>query len=200
MKRLMVLACAVLLLVVVFAVFAADEDPAITSFKGTTLEMIGKVSNAGVPREQKLVLSEQYLKTNADFEHMGKFVLGRHFNSLSPENQKAFVQAFTDFFIATWDPRFAPLAGQTCMFTKTSLSSSTVTLESTMEGNGKPPMKLSWQIKKTGEKMKLMDLVINNSSLLVSFRQEFASIVISNGGSVPPLIKLLVDKTAAARK
>ena len=61
-----------------------------------------------------------------------------------------------------------------------------------------PPVNVSWRVRKSGSDYKIIDVVVENVSMGVTQRQEFASVIEQNGGRVDGLIQALRQKVGRA--
>jgi phospholipid transport system substrate-binding protein len=56
------------------------------------------------------------------------------------------------------------------------------------QGDGRPPVSVDWRVRDYGDRMQILDVVIEGISQGATQRQEFASIIQRNGGSIDALI------------
>ena len=59
---------------------------------------------------------------------------------------------------------------------------------------GEEPARVQWRVRKAGSNIKIVDVIVEGVSLLVTQRSEFASVLQRNGGKVADLTQLLRDK------
>ena len=60
------------------------------------------------------------------------------------------------------------------------------------------PAKVVWRVKQTGDKFKIVDIIIENVSLAITARNEYTAYIKSAPGGVDDLIKDLQNKTNKA--
>jgi len=63
-----------------------------------------------------------------------------------------------------------------------------------IQPNGGPPIAIGWQVAKEGTTYKITDVTVDNLSLAITKRDEFASVIEQNGGNVQALIDQLKQK------
>ena len=65
-----------------------------------------------------------------------------------------------------------------------------------VDPKGVPDVRVEWRLIRQGDGFKVADVVIEGVSMSVTQRQEYASVIQSNGGEVKALIKALNDRMA----
>lgn len=122
------------------------------------------------------------LRDGLDLDAMGKFVLGRQGRDLSPEQKKGFAQAFERHVVETYSDL---LARQTVADVKITGDSKQpdgdVLVNSEITRAGAPATPYDWRVRDTNGGLKVVDVVINGVSLLITRRQEFASVMRRDG-------------------
>jgi phospholipid transport system substrate-binding protein len=192
-----------LLLAAGLALFAWTAAPAVqasadpTSFikevstKAIT-EMAPAASETDQQRAAKLKpLLEQYF----DMPAIAKYMLGSYWRKATPEEQADFQAVLTDFLALAYGKRFATYTGHEMAVGRVrddgdgrSVVFSTVKLAS---GD---PARVDWTIEQAGDSYKIADVKVEGLSLADTHRQEFASVINNNGGSVSKLIEILKKK------
>ena len=127
---------------------------------------------------------EQLLDRSTDIAVVGRLVLGRHWRTASAEQRKAYLQLFREYVLAGLTRRLGaakeikevevtgsrPASGEDSMV---------ATLVS--RGNGAPPTRLEWRVRRTGDRYQIVDVVAEGVSLVLTNRNEFAGIVAKSG-------------------
>lgn len=122
------------------------------------------------------------LREGLDLDAMGKFVLGRQGRELTPEQTKNFAHAFEKHVVETYSDL---LARQTVADMKITGNSKQpdgdVIVNSEISRAGSPPTLYDWRVRETPKGLKVVDVVISGVSLLITRRQEFASVMRKDG-------------------
>ena len=66
-------------------------------------------------------------------------------------------------------------------------------------GDGKPPVKLDWQVKVNGDSYAVVDIRVEGASMAITQREEFTSVLEKNGGDIADLLDQLRTKVAKLR-
>lgn len=175
----------------------ASADPAAfiqeVSNKAIT-EMAPAAQETDKQRAAKLKpLLQQYF----DMPMIAKYMLGSYWRKATPEEQTEFTSVLTDFLALAYGKRFASYTGHQMDIGRVrdegdgrSVVFSTVKLP-----NGEPA-RVDWTIEQAGSGYKIADVKVEGLSLSDTHRQEFASVISNNGGSVSKLIDVLKKKVA----
>ena len=136
-------------------------------------------------------LLEQYF----DMPTIARYMLGSYWRKATPEEQSEFTSVLTDFLALAYGKRFATYTGHQMEIGRVrdegdgrSVVFSTVKLP-----NGEPA-RVDWTVAQAGDSFKISDVKVEGLSLADTHRQEFASVINNNGGSVGKLIEILKKK------
>lgn len=153
---------------------------------------IVKTSDTQPAKQAKL---EALFKTVVDIPFIGRFVLGRHWNTATPAQQKAYLAAYEPFLMKGYVGRIAKYSGQSYKLSgaKEEADGSTVV---TMEivDPGKPSVFVDYRVRKQGASFKVTDIKVEGVSLLSTQRSEFNAVVQNKG--LDHLIDALKKKAA----
>jgi len=174
----------------------ASSDPAAfikeVSSKAIT-EMAPASSETDQQRAAKLKpLLQQYF----DMPAIAKGILGSYWPKATPEEQSAFVEALTDFLSLSYGKRFASYTGHDMAVGRVrDEGDGQSTVFSTVKLPSGESARVDWLIAGVDGALKIEDVKVEGVSLTNTHRQEFASVISRNGGSVSALIDVLRKKT-----
>jgi phospholipid transport system substrate-binding protein len=124
-------------------------------------------------------------------------VLGRYWRTASDQQKKDFTAAFEDYMINVYWSRFNSYNGETLRVASAQDEGNGTILVTTdifRPETGNPPVKVSWSIVKNADGFKIRDASLEGVSQALTYRDEFASIIERNGGSVDALITQLKER------
>jgi phospholipid transport system substrate-binding protein len=153
------------------------------------------VTDNGIGLAERRQKFDQLLAETFDMEGIGRFLLGRHWRLATPEDREAYLKAFTESTVYTYSNRFDDYSGQ-----KLAVDGSredgqfTLVASRIIDPKGGPDVRVDWRVIRQGDAFKVVDVVIEGVSMSVTQRQEYASVIQSNGGDVKALIKALNDR------
>ena len=183
--------------------FAANAQANVDAAKAekfvqkVTSEGIEEIINANVSQKVKDQRFEKLFNDALDLNFIGQFVLGRYWRTSNNEQKKAFINAYRELNIQTWSRRFDEFKGKKFVFNGTAPSNSAnqIFVNSTVPMDQGAPAKVVWRVKQTGDKFKIVDIIIENVSLAITARNEYTAYIKSAPGGVDDLIKDLQNKT-----
>jgi phospholipid transport system substrate-binding protein len=176
---------------------AADDAAAFIAGLGEkTLALL----NQKLPPDQLEPKFREILHEGFDVEQISRFVLGPYWRSADDAQKKEFVKLFEDYIVKAYSIRFSEYTGEQFKITGSRPegdNSSLVTSQILRPGNA-PPVRVDWRVNKTPTGYKIGDVVVENVSMMLTQKQEFASIIQRNGGQLEALLKMLREKTGHA--
>ncbi len=139
------------------------------------------------------------LDQNFDIPRISRFVLGRYWNAASADDLKAFNDLFEKWVVRIYSSRFKDYSGETVAVTGARPESDTsyVVLSQLIHPDGSPPAQVNWQVNKGNNGLKIVDVEVEGVSMALTEREEFASIIQRNGGSVASLNQAMQQKLAS---
>jgi len=183
----------VLVLTAVPAAAASDAAGFVTELGQKTLDIINK-KPAKAERDERF---RSVLREGFDMQALSRFVLGPHWRSASDAQKQEFMKLFEDWIVSAYGERFSQYSGEQFKVVGQRPEGDAVTLVTSqiVRPNGGPPIRVDWRVTKSGGQEKISDVVVEGISLMVTQRQEFASVIQRNGGQLEALLKILREKT-----
>ncbi len=134
---------------------------------------------------------EQYF----DMPGIAKYMLGSYWRKATPEEQTGFTAALTDFLALSYGKRFATYTGHQMQMGRVRDDGDGLsTVFSVVKLSNGEEARVDWIILSQAASFKISDVKVEGLSLADTHRQEFASVISSNGGSVAKLIEVLKKK------
>lgn len=202
LNRRLFLSCAALLAVgsrAVPSAFAQSiSDKGAADFINTLgNEAINTFARKDLPRPQALARFRDLLYQGFDVPYISRWVLGKYWNQASPEQQKEYEKLFERLIVQTYANRFIEYSGETFRIAGTKPLGETDTAVTTqiVRPSG-PPVGVDWRVRKKDGGFKIIDVVVEGVSMGVTQRQEFASVIESNGGNINGLLKALRERVS----
>lgn len=184
---------AVMLMVLMMPVSGRAADASAEAFIHKLADRaLALVTDNGKSMVEKRARFDELLADTFDMEGIGRFLLGRYWRTTPPEVQQDYLKAFTENIVYTYTARFDEYSGQK-LKVDGSREDGTFTLVNSriVDPKGGPDVRLEWRLIRQGDSFKVADVVIEGVSMSVTQRQEYASVIQSNGGDVKALIKAL---------
>ncbi|HEV2263326.1 MAG TPA: ABC transporter substrate-binding protein [Stellaceae bacterium] len=181
---------------------AAQTDPA-TFVDGLVQQALTMLNNPQMPDSEREQRFSTLLQTGFDIPRIARFVLGRYWLSASDQERSQFDQLFAQWVVQTYSVRFKDYSGETVKVTgaRTESPTSYVVTSQLIHTNGAPTTTIYWHVNKTGDDLKIVDVEVEGVSMALTEREEIASAIQRNGGTVAGLnqqLKQRLDGGAAS--
>lgn len=140
---------------------------------------------------------EDILRRGFDFNAIGRFVLGRHWNTAQPQQREEFLKVFADFVSKSYSRRLAEEASVTG-FDVTNvrdLGEGDFLVQTAIKRPSGAPLAYEWRVRAGQGEAKIVDVIVEGVSLLITQRSDFASVISQNG--MDGLIRSLKEKAAS---
>ncbi|MBI3446462.1 MAG: ABC transporter substrate-binding protein [Magnetospirillum sp.] len=176
---------------------ASEADPkAFVSHLATTA--METMTAKGIPDADRSKRFRTLFTTDVDMHEIGKLVLGRHWRTASPEQQQEFLKSFEDVVVLTWATRFKDYGGDLRHVVTGSAADGErgITVDSKVERDKQQPIALQWKLRPAESSFKVVDLVVEGASMMVTYRSEYAAVIQANGGKLEGLLSALRTKIA----
>lgn len=156
------------------------------------------MATKGVSDSERLAHFHQLFATNVDMPGLARFVLGRHWRGATPAQQQEFTTLFENMLVLTWSSRFKDVGGNVTfqtIGTRPDVEQG-VLVESKILSEKMDPVPIDWRLRQPDSNWRIMDLVIGGTSMAITYREEYASVIGQNGGKVDGLLTALRTKVA----
>lgn len=195
-KNIFAAVFAAILLITGNASANVDASGAEAFVKNVTNDGIENIINANISQKEKDTRFEKLFNNALDLDFIGKFVLGRAWRTATPQQRKDFISTYRELNIKTWSKRFDEFKGKNFIFKGTTPSNSPnqIFVNTTVPMDQGEPAKVVWRVKQNGSQFKVVDIIIENVSLAITARNEYAGFIKNNAGGVEALIKDLQNK------
>jgi phospholipid transport system substrate-binding protein len=154
---------------------------------------IAVMADKGLAQEQRSQKYREILRDAFDLQTIGHFVLGRSWNTATPEQQQTFMQLFEQIVLETYGDRLNFYSGEGFQVKnvrqesdKDMIVSSEVT-----HPNGAAATQIDWRVRDRNGKPAVIDVIIAGVSQSVTQRQEYSAIIQRNNGNIEGLLSAM---------
>jgi phospholipid transport system substrate-binding protein len=152
-------------------------------------EMVAAINAAGAPVTQRRERVAQILRRAVDVEGVGRFILGRWWRNATAEQQQEYLHLFEQVLIANLAARFGEFQGVRFAMGRTQARTEEDALVNTVvERPNTPAFALDWRVADVGGQPKVVDVIAEGTSLRLTTRSEYSSVITRNGGNVASLL------------
>jgi len=193
-----------LLLSLLFAVSVAGAGSAAPSAPEAFIETMGAdviavLADKSLDQPKRETRFREMLQSSFDAETTGRVVLGRYWNQATEQERQTFQPLYRDYLIRIYASRFSKFNGEKFVVKGTRPESDGDTIvqsEIQPPASGGSTYTVNWRVRKEGDNYRIVDVMADGVSLLVTHNQEFSSIIQNNGGKVQGLLDALKQRAA----
>jgi phospholipid transport system substrate-binding protein len=180
---------------------AGIEERANAFLRSLVDQAVKSLTEADTPRPERIKQFRSMFRGNFAVRSIGKFVLGRNWRRATDVERKEYMVLFEDLMVLTYVDRFQRYAGVSLKIKKTRVDTeSIVTVFSEIERpDGAKPIRVDWRVGTNGTIYKLLDVIVEGTSMSNTLRSDFGSIVRREGNQIGGLMAVLREKTAALK-
>jgi phospholipid transport system substrate-binding protein len=129
------------------------------------------------------------LRRAVDVEGVGRFILGRWWRTASPQEQREYLKLFEETLIRNLSSRFGEYQGVRFGLGRSQQRTGDDVLVNTIiEQPNSAPFSLDWRVGEVGGQPRVVDVIAEGTSLRLTQRSEYASVIQRNNGSVQALL------------
>ncbi len=172
---------------------AQDADGAAAFIESMAREAIGVLETVGTGSEAGQAEFARIFRQSFDVPTIGRFVLGRYWNQATPEQQQEYLSLFERMVVSTYARRFQNYRGESLQVlgVRDAGSQGDLLVQTQISQLDGPPIDVGWRVRARGAGYQVVDVIVANVSMSVTQRDEFASVIAQNGGTIEGLLQVL---------
>lgn len=174
---------------------AVAADPA-AFVQGFADGVLATLRDGALAPEERVRRVDAQVSQGFALDRIARVALGRYWKAASEGERAEFVALFTRSVLATYSRRFDAYADRRLRVAGAAPSGEQALVESYLEG-GSAPVRLDWRLVETEAGWRVLDVVVEGVSLVVTYRNEFAAVIEQRGGRVSALIEELRQRARA---
>ncbi len=181
------------------AVAAGADDPAVfvREFSVQAIGVLADHSLSGAHRQRAF---RDLLTAGFDVKAISRFVLGRYWRKATEAERAEFTGLFEDLIVATYSKKFLDYSGQTLMVeTIREENQEMASVASRIRRQGGEAIRIDWRLLRRGGSWRIVDVVVEGMSMVLSQRSEFGAVIKGDGGKIEGLLVRLREKTERLR-
>ncbi len=151
-------------------------------------ELVGAINTQGSVAQRREKVAA-ILRRAVDLEGVGRFILGRWWRIATPEEQQQYNRLFEETLIRNLSARFGEYQGVRFTLGRVQArAEEDVLVNTTVERPGTAAFGLDWRVGDVAGQPKIVDVIAEGTSLRLTQRSEYSSIITRNGGRVASLL------------
>jgi phospholipid transport system substrate-binding protein len=188
-------------LLLVGAGLAQGQQQSPDALVRSTTEEVLSVIRETPDRATLRKVAEQKVLPYFDFEEMTRLAVGRPWRDATPEQRKQLEDGFRSLLVNTYTGALSRAAADKTVEVKplqAGANAKEVTVRSFVKGGGAQPLEIDYRMVNGPQGWKVVDVVVENVSLVTTYRSTFAQAV--QQGGIDGLIKSLEEKNRRVAK
>ena len=165
-------------------------------FVQSTVNRASHVLSDNLSKDQKIDELKSIASETVDVKGIGMYTLGSYRKTLSEDQKKQYDDLFGQYFLKTFSSRLAEYSNPEIEVKSKEKLNENYTMVSSIlvSTEQRPKVNIDWRIyTKNPDDLKIRDLIIEGLSLARTQKEEFASIIESNGGDINALLASLKE-------
>jgi phospholipid transport system substrate-binding protein len=181
-------------------VFPAKPNAAVSEsprqvIERTTDAVIAVLADSSLPSEEKRKRVEEIAERRFDFPTLARLVLARNWKRLTPEQQAQFTEEFRKHLSLTYGRNVEQYNNERAeVIGERAEPDGDWTVKTRIVRPQGEPILVDYRLRKFGEEWRVIDVIIEGTSLVANFRSQFQEIVSRDGPA--KLIQVLQEKNA----
>ena len=176
----------------------AQSASAATEFVDQTGKLLIGVVNGSAPTKQKQDQLISVIDQRVDVNAIAQFCLGQFWRRATPAQQQEYETLFHRVLVNNITGRLGEFRGVTFQLGRAFPQGTDTAVASVVTRPGNPPNNVQWIVSTASGQPKIVDVVAEGTSLRLTQRQDYASYLTRNGGSIPAFLDALHRQAAAA--
>lgn len=183
----------------------AASDPR-AFVEGLGAETLDIIKSPGVTiAERQRRFSDLFVRA-FDAAAIGRFVIGPYWNKVGEDERTRYLDTFRNYVAAIYAIQFSHYDGQSFRTVSTDpVGNGDTAVPSEIVRPGKPPLRVAFRVRGTPGDFKIVDVTVEGVSLIVTKREEFASVLGKEGldgvvSRMQAVLKETQARTAASQK
>ena len=143
--------------------------------------------NSAVSNKQRKLL--ELFQNNANIITIARAALGPKWRTLNAETRLNFANAFTDYLVKKYGKQFEEFRGASLVLERSiDAGKRGVLINTRLIMPGTSPVSIKWQVWKKTDSFKLIDIIIEDISMLTMEREEIKNRLSAHQGAIQSLI------------
>ncbi len=176
---------------------AAAQDETPSQFIASLADnAIGTLLDNGLTDAERITLFRGVMVERFDLPLISRFVLGVHWRRASSEQREQYSVLFEAFMVRIYSSRLGNYGGETLQIKSARAAGKDTIVITEIRGQGRPSLRVDWRVREDDGAYKVVDVIIEGASMVVTQRDEFASVIRRSGGNLEGLLARLRATTA----
>ncbi|MCR5506392.1 MAG: ABC transporter substrate-binding protein [bacterium] len=180
------------------AVFASETDDVKKYTQNLIDDAIVKIFKTGVAKNDRVIPFRKVLNDNFDFDYISKFVLGVYGRGISDAQLSNFSKQFSELNVYSYVKKFESYTDSKIDVVDVQKGKKEgqyfVASKVRAMNSGDKDYDVDWRVVKVGDKYKVIDVIIEGVSMVMSYKNEYAPILKTAADEGKNPVEVLTEK------
>jgi len=158
------------------------------AFITTSGQQLVTVVNSSASTAQKADQLRQLVDQIVAVDQVGDYVLGRYRGVATPDQHSQFLALFHQLLAFNITNQIQAFTGITFTVNGATVQGNDTIVDTTITRPGQPDADVGWAVDEIDGSPKIVDVIVAGTSLRITTRNDYASVITSNGGQVSALL------------
>jgi phospholipid transport system substrate-binding protein len=171
--------------------FAQVAPDAAKTFIAQSGQQLVTIVNGGASDSQKADKLRQLIDQIVAVDQVGDYVLGRYRNVVTPDQHSQYLALFHQLLSYNITYQIKAYQGVTFVVNSAAPMGNDTVVDTTITRPGQAPADVGWAVDEVNGAPKIVDVIVAGTSLRITERNDYASVVTSNGGQISALLSAM---------
>ena len=173
----------------------AEVDDPVGFIERLGVEAIEMLADPDLTERERTSEFRRILVAAFDLPTIARFVLGRYWRRATTEERHEFQSLLEDYIVTTYAARLGRYRGETlAVGAARGEREADILVASEIIPDEGPPVRVDWRVRGGPGSYKIIDVVVEGISMVITQRSAFASVIQRSGGRVSGLLSELRKK------
>lgn len=171
----------------------AEADDPIGFIERLGVEAIEMLADPALTEQERISEFRRILVAAFDLPTIARFVLGRYWRRATTDERREFESLLEDYIVTTYAAQLGRYRGET-LAVGAARGEGDILVASEIIPHEGPPVRVDWRVRGGSGSYKIIDVVVEGISMVITQRSAFASVIQRSGGRVSGLLSELRKK------
>lgn len=171
----------------------AEVDDPVGFIEQLGVEAIEMLADPALTEQERISEFRRILVAGFDLPTIARFVLGRYWRRATTEERREFESLLEDYIVTTYAAQLGRYRGET-LAVGAARGEGDILVASEIVPREGPPVRVDWRVRGGPGSYKVIDVVVEGISMVITQRSAFASVIQRSGGRVSGLLSELRKK------
>ena len=157
---------------------------------------IGVLVDDSLTDSERITIFRGVMVERFDLPLISRYVLGIQWRRASAAQRDEYSALFEDFIVQIYSSRLRTYGGQTLKIKSTRAAGKDTIVSTVVKGPDTPPLRVDWRVRGNGGGYKVIDIIIEGASMVITQRDEFSAVIRRSGGKLDGLLARLRETTS----